>query len=266
MQHDLLSKEVSQAREIQLNWLPGRHKVGALDIAAVNQPANHISGDFYNWFNLPDGRQAVIIGDVTGHGMAAAFLMATTQLLVRTTMSRITDPGRCMEEVNRQLCTQVFRGQFVTMLILILDVERGIAEVATAGHHPPMVSDGLEFKSVKLASQLVLAVDSSERYSTETFKLANQAHILLYTDGLLDVQNPAGDRFGAAGLSSVLARQFENAQSMIDAIVEAVKEFRGPRELEDDLTLVAIQLQPTNSGSDDVSSTGDGAAMIAATQ
>jgi serine phosphatase RsbU (regulator of sigma subunit) len=61
------------------------------------------------------------IGDVTGHGMAAAFLMATTQLLVRTTLTRYHDPGRCLREVNRQLCTQGFRGQFVTMIVMVMD-------------------------------------------------------------------------------------------------------------------------------------------------
>ena len=104
----MLQREVSQAREIQLAWLPGAgSKVRAFDIAAANTPASQISGDFYNWFELPDGRVVVNIGDVTGHGIAAAFLMATTQLLVRTTMLRVGDPGRCLEEVNCQLCTWV---------------------------------------------------------------------------------------------------------------------------------------------------------------
>ena len=74
------------------------------------------------------------IGDVTGHGMSAAFLMATTQLLVRNTMVRLGDPGRCLEEVNRQLCVQVFNEQFVTMSVMILDVVNGQMHVATAGH------------------------------------------------------------------------------------------------------------------------------------
>ena len=100
----------------------------SVDLAAANFPANHISGDFYNWFELPDGRVAVVIGDVTGHGMSAAFLMATTQLLVRTTMQRVTDPAACLEEVNRQLCTLVFNEQFVTLQILVLDPDGGPVE------------------------------------------------------------------------------------------------------------------------------------------
>src|SRR5438876_1116548 len=83
-----------------------------LQIAAINQPATHISGDFYNWFELDDGRIVVTIGDVTGHGMAAAFLMATTQLLVRTIMPRVLDPALCLRQINKQLLMQTFNGQF----------------------------------------------------------------------------------------------------------------------------------------------------------
>src|SRR5439155_8415781 len=117
------------------------------------------SGDFYNWFALPammmktsvsgavggehaeteggggSGRVAVVIGDVTGHGMAAALLMATTQLLVRMALSRYQDAGRCLQEVNKQLCMQAgstFKGQFVTMLVMVLDTRHGTMQVASA--------------------------------------------------------------------------------------------------------------------------------------
>jgi hypothetical protein len=95
LRHEMLRKELDQARDIQLAWLPEQGisaHAQTIDLAAVNVPASHISGDFYNWFDLDDGRTVVVIGDVTGHGMAAAFLMATTQLLVRTTMPRVGDP------------------------------------------------------------------------------------------------------------------------------------------------------------------------------
>ena len=95
IRHEVLTRELERARQIQQAWLPRTAPACRwLDIAAVNYPAQHISGDFYNWFDLPDGRTAVVIGDVTGHGMSAAFLMATTQLLVRTTHgARSTTPA-----------------------------------------------------------------------------------------------------------------------------------------------------------------------------
>ena len=129
VQREMLTSELNQAREIQLMWLPEQQKTQVpIDIAAVNRPASHVSGDFYNWFELPDGRVCIVIGDVTGHGLSAAFLMATTQLLVRAIITRIPDPGQCLTETNRLLCTHVFSGQFVTLLVLILDPRKNTKE------------------------------------------------------------------------------------------------------------------------------------------
>src|SRR5208282_2396651 len=150
----------------------------------------------YNWFELPDGRLVVTVGDVTGHGMAAAFLMATTQLLVRNTMVRLGDPGRCLEEVNRQLCVQVFNGQFVTMVVMILDTKTGHLQVATAGHPAPLISDGESFQPLPLEPQLLLGVDRETKYATETYNLSPRASILLYTDGVVECPDFTYARFG----------------------------------------------------------------------
>jgi serine phosphatase RsbU (regulator of sigma subunit) len=241
--HEVLKREIDQAREIQKAWLPSEKiRMAMIDIAAVNRPANHISGDFYNWFELPDGRLVVTIGDVTGHGMSAAFLMATTQLLVRSTMMRVGDPGMCMEEVNRQLCTQIFVGQFVTMLIVVLDLARGEMQVATAGHYPPLLGNGKSFKSMPVDPQLVLGVDADEAYPTQEFQIPAGASLLLFTDGVLDVEGPQGKRFGRDRLVSSVDGSFENAQMLVDSLLAGVDRFRGGKELPDDLTFVAIQL------------------------
>lgn len=251
MQHDMLRRELDQAREIQLAWLPETDRgvtnsaspAKAIDVAALNVPASHISGDFYNWFDLPDGRTVVVIGDVTGHGMSAAFLMATTQLLVRTTMPRVLDPGKCLEEVNRQLCVQVFSGQFVTMSLLVLDLKAGIVEVATAGHPAPMVSGGGAYEELAIAPELVLGIEPDVTYPTERFPLPPRASILLYTDGVPDAQAPDGSRLETDGLRTSLTGRYASAQGLVDATVRVVDNFRGPKALNDDLTLVGIQLE-----------------------
>ncbi|HMB94524.1 MAG TPA: PP2C family protein-serine/threonine phosphatase [Tepidisphaeraceae bacterium] len=245
VRHDLLTRELSQARRIQLAWLPKNDEDPKdIDLNAVNKPASHISGDFYNWFQQPQGRVCVVIGDVTGHGMAAAFLMATTQLLVRMIMPRVHDPGKCLEEVNAQLCQQVFNGQFVTMQILMLDRQSGKVQMSSAGHPPPLISHEGGFEIVKLESQLVLGVESDTQYSTQTFDLPSGASIVLYTDGVIEAQGPHGRRFGIHGLRTCLHGKFPNASAICDHIIKAVDIFRNERELDDDLTLVAIQLEP----------------------
>ncbi len=251
IRHDVINKELKQAREIQMAWLPQQGvSIPSIDIAAINHPASHISGDFYNWFELPGGRMVVTIGDVTGHGMSAAFLMATTQLLVHTTMLRLQDPGRTLTEVNRQLCMQVFNGQFVTMLICVLDVDGQSLEVATAGHYPPLISREGRFEGLAIESQLVLGVEKESRYPTERFILPASASLVMYTDGVLDVRSPEGKRFEMRRLIDSVHGRAESAQSLIDSIVGHVNHFRGNRPLPDDLTMVCIQTQtqPAEAG------------------
>jgi serine phosphatase RsbU (regulator of sigma subunit) len=248
MEREVMAREINDARKIQLQWLPkGACSAREVQIAAINLPATHISGDFYNWFVLEDGRVVVTIGDVTGHGMAAAFLMATTQLLVRNIMPRVLDPGSCLEEVNRQLCMQTFSGQFVTLLIAVLDPKHCRMDLATAGHPAPLVGNGDAFEELPLEPQLVLGVDGEAPFATERVGLAPGSNLLLYTDGLVDAFSPAGDRFTMEGLSGSLFGRFESADAIIRSVRAAVDAHRAGRDLVDDLTLVAIQLQPVPS-------------------
>ncbi|HEX4125274.1 MAG TPA: PP2C family protein-serine/threonine phosphatase [Tepidisphaeraceae bacterium] len=242
---EMIEGELKQARQIQLAWLPpapgpADHN-GHIDIATLNQPASHISGDFYNFFNLPDGRIVVSIGDVTGHGMAAAFLMATTQLLVRNTMPRVGGPADCLQEVNRQLCVQMFNGQFVTMQILVLDCAAGKVEVATAGHPAPLLSAGKSFVPMPLDPQLVMGVERDTHYRSQTFGLQSNWSILLYTDGVVEAERSTGERLGFTRLQSALRGAYPTAQELLDAAVQTVDQFRAGYALRDDLTLVAVQ-------------------------
>jgi serine phosphatase RsbU (regulator of sigma subunit) len=248
VRHQLLKNEMRQARQIQLAWLPQKTKTtcsGSLvDIASLNRPATHISGDFYNFFELPDGRTAVVIGDVTGHGTAAAFLMATTQLLIRNTLPQYCDPGRCLEDVNHQLSNQVFNGQFVTMQILLIDARTGEVAIATAGHPAPLITDGEHFQSLKLEPQLVAGVDSRMKYPTERFRLRPGLSLLLYTDGVIETENRDGERLRLEGFRQGLAGKVDTAEALLQRAVSTVNTFRQGRELKDDLTMVAVHLLP----------------------
>jgi serine phosphatase RsbU (regulator of sigma subunit) len=243
LRHALLDREIAEARKIQLAWLPqGRPADLTLDVATANEPASHISGDFYNWFDLPDGRTAVAIGDVTGHGMSAAFLMATTQLLVRTTLPGLCDPGQCLQQVNHQLCVQAFNGQFVTMLLLIIDVHSGRVDLASAGHPPPLLVSQAAAGSVRAEPDLVLGVEANAKYHTQSFAIRPGDSLLLYTDGVVDSENPAGERFGIKRLMTCTAQAVGGAQATIDAVVGAVTSFRDHSARADDVTLLAVRL------------------------
>ena len=246
MRTDLLDKELGQARRIQLDWLPPPHGEGkGMKIVAVNEPASHISGDFYDWFDLDDGRTVLTIGDVTGHGMSAAFLMATCQLLVRNTMVQVEDPGRTLEEVNRQLCVQAFNGQFVTMLIAIVDPVAGTMQVSCAGHPPPLTSGPNGFEPLDVDAQLVLGVEADMDFPTQTLRLRDGACLLLYTDGVTEAQNRSGDRYSVEQLAEELDPTLDTADDLARAVHAVVDFFRDGHPIDDDLTYVAVRLEPS---------------------
>ncbi len=253
IRHEMLTKELEQARQIQLAWLPpAQVPESRVQIAAINEPANHISGDFYNWFDLPDGRTVVVIGDVTGHGMSAAFLMATTQLLVRTIMLRVGDPGRCMEEVNRQLCVQVFNGQFVTMLICAIDADEQTLDIAVSGHPAPLILDSTGAAALPITPQMVLGVESDSDYPTERYPFLPGTQLVMYTDGVPDALAPDGTRLRTEGFVRTLNSTAASVDELLQSIVEGLARFRGSKELCDDLTLVAMQLNPATADRSDL--------------
>ncbi|HEY1685585.1 MAG TPA: PP2C family protein-serine/threonine phosphatase [Tepidisphaeraceae bacterium] len=246
IEHEILQREVKQARQIQLAWLPSRdHEADGIRLAAINQPANQISGDFYNWFDLPDGRMAVVIGDVTGHGMAAAFLMATTQLLIRTTLQRLGHAAEAMAEVNRQLCSVSHSGQFVTMLLIIVDQAGNEIEMIGAGHYMPLVGTNGQFKVIQAEPHFALGIDCEERYIPLRISLKEKTQLLLYTDGVLDAQNTSEEHFGVNNL--LASAKSDAPRGMIDAIVVRVNQFITGRELIDDLTLLAVEIDTVSN-------------------
>jgi serine phosphatase RsbU (regulator of sigma subunit) len=243
LRHSLLDREIAEARKIQLAWLPqGRPADAQLDVATANEPASQISGDFYNWFDLPDGRTAVAIGDVTGHGMSAAFLMATTQLLVRTTLPGLCDPGQCLQQVNHQLCVQAFNGQFVTMVLLSINVHSGQVDLASAGHPLPLHTCGAMTNSVSAEPDLVLGVEAGAKYHTQSFRILPGDSLLLYTDGVVDSENPVGERFGLKRLTTCASAATGGAEETIESVVAAVTSFRNNTPRPDDVTLLAVRL------------------------
>jgi serine phosphatase RsbU (regulator of sigma subunit) len=255
---EMLNRDLKKARHIQLNWLPAPHyKTPRICIAAENIPAAHISGDFYNWFELPgnqnDGahKTVIVIGDVSGHGLPAAFLMSTTQMIIKTAMPRLRDPGACLTEVNQQLCTLVYNGQFVTILIAVLDHDNHQLSIASAGQAGPVVrrvdaAGSVHCNSEVIDPQLVVGVDDSMQYITAHVPLTNGDMLLFYTDGAVEMTNAAGVQFGLDRLTEVVRQSSGDADNLLHKTIKSLAAHRGDTEPEDDLTLVAVRLNDVN--------------------
>lgn len=250
---EMIDRELREARQIQLMWLPAdtiqQTATRQIEIAAENIPASHISGDFYNYFDLADGRTALVIGDVTGHGLVAAFLMATTQLLVRTTLQRLSDPGKTLEDVNNQLCSQAYHGQFVTIQLVVIDPKARQIEAASAGHPPPLTcgADG-RWRALPLEPQLVLGVLEGSLYPTQTIPMDGCQTLLMYTDGVIEAKNRQEQRFSLdlllEQMNQRIGADVESAKQLVEKTFEIVRQFAGETPQDDDLTLLALHLAP----------------------
>jgi len=250
---EMLNRDLKKARHIQLNWLPSpRYKSVGLQIAAENIPAAHISGDFYNWFELPADeddlarKTVIVIGDVSGHGLPAAFLMSTTQMIIKTAMPRLRDPGACLTEINRQLCSLVYNGQFVTILIAVIDNATGEMSIASAGQAPPVIRHG-KGSSVRCVSdaidpQLVAGVDDSIEYVSHQVPICAGDMLLFYTDGAVEMTNAQGVQFGIDRLCQVMRESPGDADDVLLNTVRSLTHHRGDINVEDDLTLVVVSL------------------------
>ena len=267
LRREVVDKEMREARQIQLRWLPHTRRPGGgrrrIDVAAENVPASHVSGDFYNYFPLPNpnangdgeeagGRFGLVVGDVTGHGMAAAFLMSTAQLLIRTSLARTGDPGRTLTEVNDILAAQSAEGaggtggQFVTVLLAVLDPARGGMHVANAGHGAPLACDrDGRWVEMPVEGELVLGVMEGTQYPTSFVPLDKARAILFYTDGAVEATNAAGERFDVRqlceGLRSEMPGGPKSAAEVVEGSLRVVRGFAGGEPFEDDVTLLAVR-------------------------
>ena len=138
VEQERVRHELELAAEIQRSLLPdGRDD--DLPVAGINVAARMVSGDFYDYFALPDGRIVFDLGDVSGKGMNAALLMAKTASLLHCLGKTVHEPGRLLEMVNAEICDTSTRGMFVTMLMGLFDPATGILQLANAGHEPPLI-------------------------------------------------------------------------------------------------------------------------------
>ncbi len=245
---EALRGELEQARAIQLKWLPQEALArGPVRVAAANRPASHVSGDFYNWIEMADGRVAVLIGDVSGHGLPAAFLMSTTQLMLRSMLIRSGDAGDTLDLVNEELCQQNFSGQFVTILVLVIDPKTRTCHATSAGHPMPLMSSGGLFSAIEFESQLIAGIMPGVDYVTASFELPEQCSIVLYTDGVVECASESGERFSAEELAPLIDPSITEPGALLEEVLSEVDRFRGKRPLDDDATAVVIRFDATKA-------------------
>ena len=232
-----LDRELELAREVQKSLLPPC-EAGIPGVTGLNLSARAVSGDFYDYYQLSDGRIAFCLADVSGKGMNAALLMAKSASLFRCLGKGIHDPGKLLGMLNREIFETSIHGMFVTMVAGVLDTESGEVTLSSAGHLPALHIGPAALMGTYPAEAPPLGVVKDNQFENRTFALGGGC-LYLYTDGLLEAR--VGDqRLEEEGLLRLLKEHSHlPLAARPRAIVDAVVDPEGV--VEDDLTLVIIE-------------------------
>ena len=237
--------DLSRARVIQEHVLPeSLPVVEGLEFGVRYTPQELVGGDFYRVEPVGDGRYAVLVADVMGHGVAAGLYTMQLRVLWDDARQLLRDPARFMAELNRRLSRLVSRdGAFATGVLVVVDPKNGDWECVRAGHPAPVVlkQRGSEAQLVGKSSP-ALGLNAGAEYASTSGRLDKGDLMLLYTDGAEEVINPEGEVLTAVGLGR-LARETLGVLggSQLEDLERALLAYSGRIRLEDDLTLLTIR-------------------------
>jgi sigma-B regulation protein RsbU (phosphoserine phosphatase) len=245
-----ITHSLSLAREVQQSLLPHRSpKIDGLDIAGKSIYCEETGGDYFDYIyggKAGNRTLSVAVGDVSGHGISSALLMATVRSSLRQRSSLPGSVASIIADVNRQLVADVEdSGQFMTMFYITIDPESMRAHWVRAGHDPAVFYDPRSEKFEELGgSGIALGVDEDWRYEAHVKEnLAKGQIILLSTDGIWEAFNSRGEMFGKERVNAVIRKHSAlNAQTIIDKVFEALNRFQKGAPLEDDITLVVVKI------------------------
>jgi sigma-B regulation protein RsbU (phosphoserine phosphatase) len=251
IERERMQQSLNLAKEVQQNLLPKSNlKVNGFDIAGKSVYCDETGGDYYDFIIIDDAAEqkiGVAIGDVSGHGIPSALLMATVRSSLRLRASQTGNIAKILSDVNSQLVKDVEdSGQFMTMFFLALDTATRQLEWVRAGHDPAMLYDPVSDSFSELGgSGIALGVDGEWIFeNNKKTDFSNGQIIFLSTDGIWEARNKRGEMLGKEPILNVIRQNSSSdATQIIDAIFDIVDKFVDEVKIEDDITSVIIKMQ-----------------------
>ncbi|MGH9907418.1 MAG: PP2C family protein-serine/threonine phosphatase, partial [Pyrinomonadaceae bacterium] len=240
------------ARQVQLELLPPSDpNLPGFDISAYNFPTEEVSGDYYDWVPIYDDQIGLVVADVSGKGVPAALLMAFLRASLRAATHIGYAPHISMAKVNYLLWESIERNQYVTAFYGILDAANRTLSYTNAGHNPPLLLDvNGNARSMKKGG-LPLGMFRDTRYHEYFLTIEPGELLVLYTDGVTEATNPAGEEFGHDRLAeSLKAYRTFTAKEVISAVQADVMAWTDGLGATDDITFFVIKALPAAQPSD----------------
>ena len=240
----VMEVELSQASEIQRSLLPlETPSVPGYELAGFNLACRTVGGDYYDFIPYSDGRLAVLVGDVSGKGLAASLMMSSLQARVQMLSETNPEPAPAVAILNRSLSVRCPLGKFITFFYAVLDPETGKIAYANAGHNYPhmICADGTSH--FLLGGGMVLGIVGSSHYEAYEAELKVGDTLVLFSDGVTEARSPDGnDEFGDERLAEfLLERRKTPTADVISQLVDYVREWSGQVGFADDFTMLLIR-------------------------
>ncbi len=239
-----LEQQLVQIANIQRSLLPQTlPEIPGLKLAASYLTSDESGGDYYDFFPFPDGRWGIVIADVSGHGAAAATVMAMLHAILHGYAAADVSPAAILKYANRRLVGTLREGSFVTAFLGVYDPRERTMTFARAGHNPPRLKHGDTGRVTDLAGEGDPPLGLFEEFDPgeEVVQLEQSDTIVLYTDGITEAMNGEREMFGVAGLDASLVNCSGEPDCVMDSVHKALFEHTGRRSRDDDQTLVAIR-------------------------
>lgn len=234
---DRMARELEEARTVQLSLFPNlTPALSGFEISGLCIPCYEVGGDWFDYILLKDGKIGLVLADISGKGMSAALLMASTRSILRSAAIRESSPAKVLNEVNLVLIDDFPKTRFVTMIYAVLDTVNKTLTFANAGHHPPLISDASGVRNLKFESALPLGIKDF-KFSEYQIEIASGNRLLFYSDGISEAMDGSNEEFGVERLINLFASETSNVNSILDE----VGKFSGDNPASDDMTLLMIK-------------------------
>lgn len=241
-----LESELELSQIVQRALLPqNTPTISGVEVAAFSRPADIIGGDYFDFFQFRDGTHGLVIADVSGHGVSAGMLMSSLQTALRTMAPDTDSPAEILERINRFYIHNVNFTTFVTVFLARFDPINLELTYVNAGHNPPAVHRGAS-NDIHWLKPTAPAIGLAEffRPRIESVKFSKGDSLLLYTDGVTEVVNAAGDeQFGHLRLADLLSQNAKlTAPDILQSVYRGASAFGNHQSLADDVTMVALKI------------------------
>ncbi len=244
VEQERMRKELEMSRRIQEELLPKRPlHIGFVDAKGVSIPAREVGGDFFNYFSLAGGEIAILVGDVSGKGVAAALLMANLQATLQARLPLVPELAQLAVQLDHEIEATTPKEVYLTLFMAILNPKERRLRYVNAGHNPQFALSG-DGKLERLESTgRPLGLLPGGEFVERSIGLAEGDALFLYTDGLVEAENPDGREFGQARLEKLLLDCGTQGINETLAMVEnAIRTHRGGVEAADDATMLFLRI------------------------